>query len=136
MSLRYRDIILTFYLASSTAASPMLNIIGAFGATRFRPINPSKQSVISAVNIGKISELQIKFKNSTSNRSIWNLSKVEIACMDGNGTRIREIFRTLSGQDRIETDSVVSLKLGLPGHLPHVYVLIGSLSGGNRWNPR
>ena len=91
----------------------MLNIIGAFGATRFRPINPSKQSVISAVNIGKISELQIKFKNSTSNRSIWNLSKVEIACMDGNGTRIREIFRTLSGQDRIETDSVVSLKLGI-----------------------
>ena len=88
----------------------MLNIIGAFGATRFRPINPSKQSVISAVNIGKISELQIKFKNGSSS-SIWNLSKVEIACMDDNGIRVREIFRTLSGQDRIETDSVVSLKL-------------------------
>jgi len=90
----------------------MLNIIGAFGATRFRPINPSKQSVISAVNIGKISELQIKFKNG-SRSSIWNLAKVEIACMDGNGIRVREIFRTLSGQDRIETDSVVSLKLGI-----------------------
>ena len=102
----------TCYLASSTAASPMLNIIGAFGATRFRPINPSKQIVISAVNIGKISELQIKFKNG-SRSSIWNLSKVEIACMDGNGIRVREIFRTLSGQDRIETDSVVSLKLGI-----------------------
>ena len=64
------------------------------------------------VNIRKISELQIKFKNG-SRSSIWNLSKVEIACMDGNGIRVREIFRTLSGQDRIETDSVVSLKLGI-----------------------
>ena len=95
----------------------MLNIIGAFGATRFRPINPAKQSVISAVNIGKISELQIKFKNG-SKSSIWNLTKVEIACMDA-GVRVREIFRTLSGQDRIETDSVVSLKPGFSGRFDY-----------------
>ena len=106
----------------------MLNIIGAYGATRFRPINPSKQSIISAVNIEKISELQIKFKNG-SKSSIWNLSKVEIACMDGSGIRVREIFRTLSGQDRIETDSVVSLKPGFPGQVHPVYVFLTGLTG-------
>ena len=59
-----------------TRSSPMINIIGSKGQTRFRPFDPSKESSIKAISIGEISELQLKFNNDVGE---WVLDQVEVA---------------------------------------------------------
>ena len=59
-----------------TKSSPMINIIGSKGQTRFRWFDPSKESSIKAISIGEISELQLKFNNNVGD---WVVDQIEVA---------------------------------------------------------
>ena len=87
----------------------MLNIIGERGITRFRNISSSRPTVFHAVYLGKIKELQIKFA-SRKESSSWMLENVQIAFIRADGVKIREIFRTVKGQNWLVSDQVYSLK--------------------------
>ena len=63
-------------VAGATAALPMINIIGSMGQTRFRRFDPTKESIINAITVGEVSELQLKFERDAGE---WTLEKVEVA---------------------------------------------------------
>ena len=63
-------------VASEATGKPQINIIGTMGQTRFRQFDPNKSSQISAVSVGDINELQIKF--GTGQAGTWHLEKIDI----------------------------------------------------------